>query len=1127
MDLQKIRKTFDQATWQRGEAHFREGRVTGFEHLGEGRARAQVQATRTRAYRVFLEWPAGANQPEGDCDCPAELNCEHAVAALLRWVHAPVSPGPASTRGRAGPSSTAGARVMASPSAHGEGSASPRLLYLVHAMASDPSLMIALHVGTRSKLRSDGGYDRPRPFRMREQHWRLPPRFISDQDLDRLHWLDKVGCPFDGGGSPWLTGAASCYLIPPPAVAATLETLLPSGCCYWEHADQTPLRCGPARPGELHWRLRDDARQRLELRTEPPSDDVLPSAAPWYRDGAVVGPVDADPSAPVARALNTGAWMEPEEAEQAVAALAAATPREDIPPPHRLRTRMCSTPPVPVLRLVCRSALAPELPGHRVDSGSLLVAELAFDYGEEGQRVRIGADAPHTLIDRLVAGERLRVRRDTLGEADYAQRLDGCHRLPAAGELPLTGDDDATAASPEAPRLYSAGRTADEWVAFVFAVVPELVAAGWRVETSADFPYKPVIAEGWDAEVTPDAGDGWFGLGLGVTVDGERIELLPLLVSALRELPAEAHEALRDEERWSRGHVPVPLPDGRLLAMPGTRLQPLLTALIELFDREPALDRRGRLPVSAMDAHRLLELAETGWPWNGPEGLKRLGERLREGLETVPAPASLRAQLRAYQHTGLCWLQLLHSEGFGGVLADDMGLGKTVQTLAHVLAEKEAGRLERPCLVVAPTSLLFTWMREAQRFAPGLQVQLLHGAQRRLDALDTAELVVTSYGVLRSDIATLADKTWHVAILDEAQHIKNPRSNTARAARRLRAQQRLCLTGTPLENHLGELWSLFHFLMPGFLGDDAAFRRRYRRPIEEFGDETRREQLARRVRPFLLRRTKAAVAPELPAKTEIQHLVEMGEAQRDLYEGIRLSVHRELERVMATKGLERSRIELLDALLKLRQVCCDPRLVRADADIAGARTASGRVPSAKLQALCDLLPALIEDGRRVLVFSQFTSMLRLIEARLVRLGLDWVKLTGRTRDRAAVVDRFQAGAVPLMLISLKAGGTGLTLTAADTVIHYDPWWNPAVEAQATDRAHRIGQDKPVFVYRLICKDTVEERIQQLQAHKATLAEGIYHRGASDTQEAVAGLGMFSALDLRALVEGGELPSSGG
>jgi SNF2 family DNA or RNA helicase len=312
----------------------------------------------------------------------------------------------------------------------------------------------------------------------------------------------------------------------------------------------------------------------------------------------------------------------------------------------------------------------------------------------------------------------------------------------------------------------------------------------------------------------------------------------------------------------------------------------------------------------------------------------------------------------------------------------------------------------------------------------------------------------------------------------------------------------LCLTGTPLENHLGELWSLFHFLMPGFLGDTDTFRRLYRTPIEKRGDEPRRRSLARRIRPFVLRRTKEQVAVELPPKTEMVENVEIGGAQGDLYETVRAAMDQRVRAEIAARGLNQSQIVVLDALLKLRQVCCDPRLLKLDA-------AKKVKDSAKLARLLDMLEQLLAEGRRVLLFSQFTSMLELIEPELKARGIAYVKLTGETRDRKKPVDAFQSGKAPLFLISLKAGGTGLNLTAADTVIHYDPWWNPAVENQATDRAHRIGQDKPVFVYKLIVAGSVEEKIAALQASKAALAAGVLGEGgaasAQLTQEDVAAL----------------------
>jgi len=316
-------------------------------------------------------------------------------------------------------------------------------------------------------------------------------------------------------------------------------------------------------------------------------------------------------------------------------------------------------------------------------------------------------------------------------------------------------------------------------------------------------------------------------------------------------------------------------------------------------------------------------------------------------------------------------------------------------------------------------------------------------------------------------------------VLDEAQNIKNADAKSAHVARRLTAHQRIALSGTPVENHLGELWSLLAYVDAGILGDRRAFTRNFRTPIERHGDAQRRAALSARIAPFVLRRTKADVARELPEKTEIVRTVELGAAQRDLYETIRAAMHERVRSAIAERGLARSSIVVLDALLKLRQACCDPRLVKA------ANRSIG--PGVKLLALIDMLEELLEDGRRVLLFSQFTSMLALIEEELHRHAIPYVTLTGKTKDRATPVQRFQDAEVPLFLISLRAGGTGLNLTAADTVIHYDPWWNPAVEQQATDRAHRIGQHKPVFVYKLMCENSIEERILDLQQRKGALA----------------------------------------
>jgi SNF2 family DNA or RNA helicase len=455
-------------------------------------------------------------------------------------------------------------------------------------------------------------------------------------------------------------------------------------------------------------------------------------------------------------------------------------------------------------------------------------------------------------------------------------------------------------------------------------------------------------------------------------------------------------------------------------------------------------------------------------------------------IPPVTVPKSFKGKLRPYQAQGVAWLQFLSSAGLGGVLADDMGLGKTVQTLVHLLIEQAAGRLDRPALIVCPTSLIPNWTAEAKRFAPGLRVLALHGPSRRerFGEIADHDLVLSTYPLLTRDHEVLTAQDWRAVILDEAQTIKNPNAEATRQALRLRADQRLCLSGTPLQNHLGELWSLFDFLSPGFLGSAGTFRRRYRTPIEKHGDEERQTLLVRRVRPFLLRRTKDEVANELPPKTEITEQVELGAAQRAIYEGIRVSMHARVQAAIAERGLARSGIVILDALLKLRQACCDPRLLKLKV------AQEAKAGSAKLDRLMELLDVLLGEGRRVLLFSQFTSMLALIEARLAQAKIDYVILTGDTIDRATPVRRFQAGEVPVFLISLKAGGVGLNLTEADTVIHYDPWWNPAVEDQATDRAHRIGQTKKVFVHRLVATGTIEEKMEVLKVRKRALVASV-------------------------------------
>jgi SNF2 family DNA or RNA helicase len=592
---------------------------------------------------------------------------------------------------------------------------------------------------------------------------------------------------------------------------------------------------------------------------------------------------------------------------------------------------------------------------------------------------------------------------------------------------------------------------------------------------------------------------------MGIVVEGRRLALAPQLASLYARDPR--WQDLRTLDHIAdTATVTLDGPDGRRIRLRAERLKPLAHTLIDLFDA--GIQHDGRIRVARLDAPRLAELANMGrWQFRGMDSVRTLADRLlrTEGVRPVPTPPGFALELRPYQQEGLAWLQYLREQDLSGILADDMGLGKTAQTLAHLLTEKEAGRLDKPALVVLPTSLIFNWKHEATRFAPGLKVISLHGKDRhaQFDHVAEHDVALTTYPLLWRDHEALEKQDYHMLILDEAQTVKNAGSQAAQVVRRLKARHRLCLTGTPLENHLGELWAQFDFLLPGFLGDAKSFTRTWRTPIEKQGDTLRRELLAKRLRPFILRRRKEEVAQELPPKTIILRTVELEGGQRDLYETVRSAMDARVREAIADLGFNRSQIVILDALLKLRQVCCDPRLLKSET----ARSVKER---AKLDLLMAMLPEMVEEGRRVLLFSQFTSMLDLIRAELDQAGLGYVSLTGATDDRETPIRRFQEGETPVFLISLKAGGVGLNLTAADTVIHFDPWWNPAVENQATDRAHRLGQTKPVFVYKLIVAGSIEEKILALQEKKAELAAGILSEDAQ-------GMAKFGEADLAALL----------
>ena len=884
---------------------------------------------------------------------------------------------------------------------------------------------------------------------------------------------------------------------------------------------------------------------------------------------------DADAARVIATLHDQGATSLPtreQATETTVSSAPALRPKcestPDAPPRPRATLPLPADTPVPGLftpRLTLQTLTRGDgLLGLRAMAGfgprgaQLTVANIDWTYTTDSGLLWDTPAPQGVLNNRPKSTELLRGAWNTrvLMQRDLPAEADARDTLAATGLRPLPlqamqwRDADAGASHLALWSLPEESQFGD----FCADTLAGLRARGWNIVMRPGFAHESAPVTRWHLVIDPVSGDahaqtpagigplrqpvreGSFMLSLGVDVDGETLDLAPLLADLLKRdrrwLDASALAAIDDAQPIS-----LRAPGGRRIEASAGPLKAIVGAMLDLLT-DPCRTQ-GPLRLSTWEAQRIEAMRTTllatqaacagvrgAWQVRDGAGLTMLAKRLRAAgtPPSVNAPEGLGLTLRAYQLYGLAWLQYLREHALAGILADDMGLGKTAQVLAHLLTEKHAGRLGAasgrdgpsrslalPALVVLPTSLIANWQAEATRHAPALRVLTLQGADRlqNFDRIAAHDLVFTTYPLLWRDVDLLAAQPWHLLILDEAQTVKNPASRAATALRRLTARHRLCVTGTPLENHLGELWAHFDFLMPGFLGDARSFTRVWRKPIENHGETMRAELLAQRVRPFILRRRKVDVATELPPKTEVIRLVQLHGAQRALYESMRVAADEQVRRVLARLNFGAAQISILDALLKLRQVCCDPYLVKSHRK-GGEPPAS--MPRAKLEWLRDTLPELVAEGRRVLVFSQFTKMLALVATELDTLHLAFLTLTGETPvpARGALVKRFQAKEAPIFLLSLKAGGVGLNLTAADTVIHLDPWWNPAVEHQATDRAHRIGQDQPVFVYKVVVEGSIEERMLALQARKAALAEGVL---GSDAATAVK----FSADDLRGLL----------
>ncbi len=611
------------------------------------------------------------------------------------------------------------------------------------------------------------------------------------------------------------------------------------------------------------------------------------------------------------------------------------------------------------------------------------------------------------------------------------------------------------------------------WKQFLHSDILELEKEGWIIEYDEEFDLKFET----DSTIVVDSEDknGWFHLSFNFEFNGISQPIAPLVIGIVEEF---------DDFENMPQFINIEVAENHFIEVPTQQMKPIIKTIIELLDKQ---DKNGKIKVSSFDAH-LIDFSDEDIKWRGSKDILNISKKLKnfKGIEKVEPSEVLNAELRDYQQDGLNWLHFLFEFNFAGILADDMGLGKTIQTLAHLSKLKEDGKLTAPSLIIMPTSLIANWKNEAKKFTPNLSVLSLHGTERaqRFGEIKNNDILLTTYPLIVRDKEIFDEYEFTYIILDEAQKIKNPKTKMTLAIKTLKSKHRLALSGTPIENHLGELWSIYSFLMPGFLDTLSFFKKYYQLPIEKEKDFEKQTLLNKRVKPFMIRRTKEKVAHELPAKTEIIKYTQFEDKQSKLYESIRVTMEKKVREAVSTKGLGSSHITILDALLKLRQVCCDPSLLSIE-------EAKRVHESAKLALFLDLIDELLEEGRKILVFSQFTTMLAIIEEKVKERNINYSKLTGSTKDREGAIDKFTKGGADMFLISLKAGGVGLNLVEADTVIHYDPWWNPAVENQATDRAYRIGQTKAVFVYKLIVENTIEQKILDMQKKKQALQDGIY------------------------------------
>ncbi len=1058
----RLAKNFSATIRMRGADYYRRRRVR---ILQGSNSELLARVRGAEDYEVSLRWHA--NALESACSCPYFLDhdtpCKHLWAAVLaaedldylsdatsaekltlnsdigiEELHPPSRTAVKKTPSL--PAQPAWRKQLAEVTSRSEANSERvdpwpvkrEIVYVVDVPSTIAAGCLVLNLGSRDR-KADGSYSAHRDLKLKRGQIELLPA-AEDRELLALLAGGKqhYGWTYSDSYEPFSTS----YKVSQTLAGIVLPLAIRTGRCY--------LRLNTASAGSspLLWDEGTAWRFRLELqrrdsgglavagvlvrddeRTELAAADLLLQG--FVFANGCVAPLECTDFAWLRSLRKTGVIEAPkEEAEELLSTLLCAPDSPTLDVPEELRYETVALTPQPCVHI---SAATPKW--GRMEK---LQAKLSFDY--EG-RIAAAHDRTRGFYE---SESRRFLRRDPGAERAAANLL-----AELGGKY-----QPKNYVNPEPMWELAPSRLP--------RVVRTLVEAGWHVEAEGKVLRRP---GGYSIAVS--SGVDWFELH-GQVEYGDTTAQLPALLEALR-----------------RRENMVLLDDGTYGILPDDWLRKLG------FMAGMGTPENGHIRFRRSQAGLLDALLAAQPEARCDETFTRMRDELRQfkGVEPAQQPAGFAGQLRHYQREGLGWMNFLRRFSFGGCLADDMGVGKTAQVLALLETRRElraAGKAIGQSLVVVPKSLVFNWKEEATRFTPQLRVLDYTGTARDGNSFADHDVVVTTYGTLRRDAGRLKDVEFDYVVLDEAQAVKNAGAETAKAIRLLRSAHRLALSGTPVENHLGELWSLFDFLNPGMLGAATVFKLAGG-AARDPGKESR-ELLAHALRPFILRRTKEQVAPELPSKSEQTIYCEMEPAQRKLYNELRQHYRARLLKKIETDGLAKSKIQVLEALLRLRQAACHPGLID--------KKRSGE-PSAKLDVLLEQLREVLEEGHKALVFSQFTSLLAILRDRLDSSNVPYEYLDGATRNRQARVERFQNDPdCRLFLVSLKAGGLGLNLTAAEYVFLLDPWWNPAVEAQAVDRAHRIGQTRQVFAYRLIARDTVEEKVLELQKTKRDLAAAI-------------------------------------